>query len=69
MFLGLGKARPAIMFSLMRKVLFIIPLIIILPRTSLGLNGIFLAEPISEVFTGSVCYLTMRLMTNRELVE
>jgi putative MATE family efflux protein len=69
MFLGLGKARPAIIFSLMRKVLFVMPLIVLLPRTPLGLNGIFLAEPISEVFTGSACYLTMRILTNRELVE
>lgn len=69
MFLGLGKAKQAIIFSLMRKVLFVIPLIVILPRTALGLNGIFLAEPISEVFTGSICYLTMRRITNRELIE
>ncbi len=69
MFLGLGKARPAIVFSLMRKVLFVMPLIIILPRTPLGVNGIFLAEPISEVVTGTACYLTMRILTNRELTR
>ena len=65
--LGLGRAGYAIMFSLLRKVVFVIPLIIILPRTSLGVMGIFLAEPISEVFAGSACYITMRITTRKEL--
>lgn len=59
-FVGLNKPRYAIFFSILRKVLIILPLTLILPLTPLGLYGIFWAEPISNLIGPSTCYLTMR---------
>lgn len=64
-FLALKKSKQAVFFSLLRKAFIIIPLTIILPRF-FGTNGVFLAEPISEVVGGIACYTTMLLTVNRE---
>lgn len=59
-FVGLGKAKQATFFSLFRKVIIVVPLTIFLPRIAgLGVMGVFLAEPISNLVGGGACYLTM----------
>ncbi len=59
-FLGLGKAKYATFFSLFRKVVLVVPLVLILPRIGgLGVTGVFLAEPISNVVGGLSCFTTM----------
>ena len=60
-FLSLGMAKQASFFSLFRKVILVIPLILILPRLGLGTTGIFLAEPISDVIGGTATFTTMML--------
>ena len=61
-FKALGRARYAIFFSLLRKAFIVVPLTLLLPRIpSLGVYGVFLAEPISNVIGGLACYVTMRL--------
>ena len=66
-FVGLGKARQAIFFSLLRKIVIVVPLTIALPYVhSLGVTGVFLAEPISNFVGGLACFLTM-LFTLRRL--
>lgn len=65
---GLGKAKTAIFFSLLRKVIIMVPLILLLPRMfGLGVDGIFLAEPISNVIGGLACYITMFVTVYRPL--
>ncbi len=59
-FQALGDAKHAIFFSLFRKVIIVVPLTIILPLCGLGVNGVFLAEPISNAIGGILCYTTMR---------
>lgn len=60
-FKALNKPRQAIFFSLLRKVVIVVPLTLILPRIgSLGVTGVFLAEPISNCIGGLACYITMR---------
>lgn len=60
--LALGKAKTAIFFSLLRKVIVMAPLIIILPKMfNLGVNGVFLAEPVSNIIGGLACFITMML--------
>ncbi len=49
-FQALGKARPAIILSLARQVLFLIPLMLILPVT-FGLNGIWMAFPAADLLS------------------
>lgn len=66
-FVGLGKSKQATFFSLFRKVIIVVPLTLILPRIGgLGVMGVFLAEPISNLIGGLCCYCTM-LWTVRHL--
>ncbi|HYW68005.1 MAG TPA: MATE family efflux transporter [bacterium] len=48
MFLALGRAGPALFLSLSRQIIFLIPLVLLLPLT-MGLTGIFVAFPIADV--------------------
>lgn len=46
---SLGKAIPSLFLSILRQFIILIPLIFILPRyTSLGINGVWYAFPISD---------------------
>ena len=59
-FVALGKSKNAVFFSIFRKVIIVIPLIILLPHwIHPGVNGIFMAEPISNFIGGLACYGTM----------
>lgn len=65
---ALGKSKQAIFFSLLRKAMIVIPLTLLLPRLfGLGVNGVFLAEPISNFIGGGACYLTMLFTIWKEL--
>ena len=68
-FQALGDAKHSIFFSLLRKAIIVVPLTLILPMVGFGVKGVFLAEPISNVIGGTVCYLTMRLTVYRRLSE
>lgn len=69
-FTALGKAKKAIFFSIFRKAVIVAPLTVILPHLfGLGVNGVFLAEPISNVIGGLACYLTMLITVLPELKE
>lgn len=65
-FVALGKAKPAVFFSLFRKVIIVVPLTIILPFI-FGIDGVMLAEPISNVVGGLAAYITMRHIVMPEL--
>lgn len=68
MFKSLGKNKQAIFFSLLRKAIIVIPLTMILPYAfGLGTDGVFLAEPISNVIGGSLCFITMLITLLPEL--
>ena len=58
-FQGLGKRKQAIFFSMLRKVIIVVPLTILLPMVGFGVNGVFLAEPISNIIGGLACFVTM----------
>ncbi len=67
-FVALGKAKQAVFFSLLRKVVIVIPLTLLLPRLfNLGTTGVFLAEPISNFIGGTACFTTMIHIVGREL--
>lgn len=69
-FVALGKSRHAIFFSLLRKVVIVVPLTLILPRVmGLGTTGVFLAEPVSNFIGGAACFLTMLATVWPELKE
>lgn len=59
-FVGLGKSKYAVFFSIFRKVIIVIPLIMILPTVfHLGTDGILMAEPVSNLIGGAACFGTM----------
>lgn len=66
-FVGLGQSRQAVFFSLLRKAIIVVPLTLLLPHLwGLGVNGVFLAEPVSNFVGGIACFTTM-LFTVRRL--
>jgi len=65
-FLALGEAKISMFLALLRKVILLIPLAIILPRLGLGTDGLFLAEPISDVL--SVCTTVIMFRMNIEKI-
>lgn len=59
-FKSLNKKKQAIFFSLLRKVFIVVPLTYLLPYAlHLGTDGVFMAEPVSNVVGGGLCFLTM----------
>ncbi len=66
-FQSLGDAKHAIFFSLLRKVIIVLPLTLLLPRLGFGVTGVFLAEPVSNVVGGIACYTTMMLTAYKKL--
>ncbi len=60
MFKSLNKKKQAIFFSLLRKVFIVVPLTYFMPYVlHMGTDGVFLAEPVSNVIGGSLCFITM----------
>ena len=67
-FTALGKSKYAIFFSLFRKAIIVLPLTIFLPMIgNLGVWGVFLAEPVSNVVGGLASFITMIITVWRKL--
>lgn len=67
-FTSLGKAKKAVFFSIFRKVVIVVPLTLFLPRFGgLGVDGVFWAEPISNLIGGTACFVTMLVTVLPEL--
>ena len=67
-FKALNKKKQAIFFSLLRKVFIVVPLTYFLPYgLHMGTNGVFMAEPVSNVIGGSLCFITMLVTILPEL--
>jgi len=67
---ALGRAKHAVFFSLFRKVILVLPLMLLLPRLwGMGVYGVFAAEPVSDVVGGLACYITMLLTVGREMKQ
>ena len=59
-FKSLNKKKQAIFFSLLRKVFIVVPLTYLMPYAMhMGTAGVFLAEPMSNIIGGSLCFITM----------
>lgn len=63
---GLGKSKQAVFFSVFRKVIIVAPLTVILPMF-IGIDGVFIAEAISNFIGGGACYITMLLTIGKDL--
>ena len=67
-FVGLGRSKQAVFFSLLRKAIINAPLTVILPIW-MGTTGVFVAEAISQLVGGLACFLTMYFTVYRPLVR
>ena len=56
---ALNRSKSAVFFSLLRKAFIVAPLTVLLPRLGMGVDGVFWAEPISNVIGGLACFITM----------
>jgi len=69
-FQSIGKARPSIVLSLSRQVLFLIPLVLLLPLL-LGINGIWIAFPIADllaiIVTGILVYRELKKINKLQI--
>ena len=67
-FKALNKKKQAIFFSLLRKAVLVVPLTYALPYLlHLGTDGVFMAEPVSNVVGGLACFITMMVTVMPEL--
>ena len=67
-FKSLNKKKKAIFFSLLRKVFIVVPLTYLMPYVlHMGTDGVFLAEPVSNVIGGTLCFATMLITVLPEL--
>ncbi len=57
-FVGTNQVKKSLFVALLRKVILLIPLALFLPRV-MGVRGIFIAEPISDMISVSVCTLLL----------
>lgn len=54
-FVGMGQAKPSLFLAIFRKIILLVPLALILPHVAgLGVTGVFLAEPISDITSALV---------------
>ena len=66
-FTALRCTKRAIFFSLFRKVIIVVPLTVLLPRIGFGVNGVYMAEAISNLVGGTACFLGMYFSVYRKL--
>ena len=70
MFVGLGQAKVSLFIAILRKIILLIPLALVLP-TFLGVNGVYIAEPIADIAsasiaTGLMLYHFNKILATRE---
>lgn len=63
-FQSIGKSKTSIFLAISRVLFFMVPLILILPKT-LGVNGIYLIVPLSEVGTSILSIIFLRYNLTR----
>ena len=63
-FQSIGSAKVSIFLSLSRQLLFLVPLILILPA-SRGLEGVWLAMPVSDAIAAVMAYVMIALYIRR----
>ena len=52
---AIGKPIPALLLTLLKQGIFLIPLVLILPNFY-GINGVWYSFPISDVLSAGICY-------------
>ena len=69
-FVGLGQSKYAIFFTIFRKIVVVVPLTLLLPRLwNFGVDGVFIAEPVSNFLGGAACFTVMLLRMKKLLKD
>ncbi|NMA93100.1 MAG: MATE family efflux transporter [Clostridiales bacterium] len=66
-FVALNRPKYALFFSILRKLILIVPLTLLLPRIGMGVDGVFWAEVISQLLGASACFATMYFTIYKKL--
>jgi putative MATE family efflux protein len=61
---AVGKAKPALFLTLIRQGVFLIPLVLILPRY-FGIEGVWYSFPISDILSAVICYSFLKVSTKK----
>ena len=61
---AVGKAKPALFLTLIRQGVFLIPLVLILPRY-FGIEGVWYSFPISDILSAIICYSYLKISTKK----
>ncbi|MCF0148685.1 MAG: MATE family efflux transporter [Clostridium sp.] len=66
---SIGEAKTAMILSLLRQVILLIPFITILPRTfGLGVNGVWIAQPLSDLIASLITgIILIKFMTKKDV--
>lgn len=64
-FQSIGSAWRALIISLSRQIIYLIPLIYFLPRIGMGLDGVWAASPIADVMALITAYVMLRLFSKK----
>lgn len=67
-FLALGQAKISIFIACLRKIILLIPLAIILPYF-FGTNGVYIAEPISDIVSVTVAVILFKINIKKILTK
>ncbi len=65
-FLALGQAKISLFIACLRKIILLVPLALILPRF-LGVDGVYIAEPVSDFLSAGTAILLFTLNINKIL--
>lgn len=57
---AIGKAKPALLLTLTKQGIFLIPLVLVLPMYY-GINGVWYSFPISDVISAIICFYFLRV--------
>ena len=58
-FQSIGRPNPSIVISLLRQVVALVPFLYLLPKV-IGINGIFMAQPISDIIALVICVVLIK---------
>ena len=61
---AIGKAKPALLLTLTKQGIFLIPLVLILPMYY-GIDGVWYSFPISDVISAIICFYFLRKSTSK----
>lgn len=67
-FLGLGEAKISLFLAVLRKIILLIPLVLILPRIFHTVTSIYYAEPISDIISALTAFISFLILRRKKLI-